>query len=186
MKMQTPYFTYKSKLVPEKYFDILYEEVKDKVEKNSSRKSCVYNLHNINLDVGYSVPSYNYSEVPSSLGEIRTLVEKDTNEIYDYVLVHIYEDGNSMITWHNDKEALNSTICSISLGAARKFRLKEKERKTGWDYEFYLSSGDMILMHKPSDLNDFIGCQNKYLHTIPVESKVKNRRINLTFRQYEI
>lgn len=184
--MQNPYFTYKPKLIPEKYFNILYEEIKNKVVKNSNRKSCVYNLHDINLDIGYSVPSYKCSEVPTSLEEIRTLVEKDTNEIYDYVLVHIYEDGKSTINWHFDREALNSTICSVSLGATRKFRFKEKEeRKTGWDYEFSLSSGDTIIMHKPSELNNFVGCQNKYYHTVPVESKVKDRRINLTFRQHE-
>ena len=184
--IDTIYFTYIPKVVPETYFDKLYEEIKDKVEMNGSRQSCVYNLHNINLETNYTVPFYKCSEIFPVLKEIRTIIEKETAEIYDYVLVHIYETGKSTINWHADKEALKSTIASVSLGASRKFRLKEIGKKINWDYEFTLNSGDLFLMKKPSSENNFIGCQNKYLHTVPAESKVKERRINLTFRQYEV
>ena len=180
-------FTHKKKLIPEYYFERMYEDIKDKVFPNFERKSCVYNLHDIDLFPTYrEIPKYKHTEIPKSLEEIRTIVEKDSGEIFDYVLVHIYSSGNAAIGWHFDREALNSEIASISLGATRKFRLKEIGRKKGWDYEFSLCSGDCIYMHKPCAKNNYVGCQSKYFHCVPKELTVKKARINLTFRQYEL
>lgn len=175
-------FTHKKGLIPNCYFEKLYVELKDKCFNFSSkkRKSCIFNLHSLDLldYIGYDIKKYPCDQLLDSISEIRTIVEKETGYIYDYVLVHIYEDGDASIAYHNDKEALSTMIASVSLGATRKFRFREIGRKAGYDYELNLSSGDMVLMH--------IGCQQKYFHSVPVEKKVKTPRINLTFRQYDI
>lgn len=92
----------------------------------------------------------------------------------DYCLVHRYGHGAASIMWHNDKEALDSDIFSISFGATRKFRLRSMWQTTGFQKEFLLHSGDLIWMKT--------GCQRKYKHCVPKELKVKAPRINLTFR----
>ena len=186
-KIETPQFTYEPNFIDED-FNELYKNIEHKCDHGSStkRKSCVYMLHDMDLtfDYGY-ITTYPYNEVPNIIKSVRTKIEKYTQQIFDYVLVHIYKAGSN-IAWHNDSEALNSIIASVSLGATRKFRLKEMGKKTGWDYEISLSDGDLIVMWGPNKTNNGIGCQQKYLHTVPVEKKVKDIRINLTFRQLEM
>jgi len=82
-----------------------------------------------------------------------------------------------IISWHNDKEALNTPVASISLGATRLFRFRDIKETKGWEYELNLKSGDLVYMKE--------GCQRKYKHAVPVQKKVKDPRINLTFRQFE-
>jgi len=172
-------FTYKANLIPKDYFQKVYDQIIDKVgSNNSERKSCVYNLHDINFKFDYGIPFYSYKDIPKCLEEIRTIVEKDSGTIFDYLLIHLYSSGKSSINYHSDKEAKKSTIASVTLGATRKFRLKEIGKKSGYDFEFSLSSGDCIYMHP--------GCQEKYLHTVPKELRVTEPRINLTFRQFEL
>jgi len=176
-------FTYYPKYL-EDVFEEVYEEIKDKVvAQTKGRSSCFFTLHEIDLFemLGESSANYNakYKIVPEIIKKIRREVEILSKVIYDYVLVHIYRDGGG-ISWHNDKEALNSTIASVSFGITRNFRLKKMDRKTGYDYELNLGPGDVLIMHP--------GCQKRYLHTIPSSSSpsVSGIRINLTFRQYEL
>ena len=112
-------------------------------------------------------------------------MEQQSKKTYDYVLVHIYDTGDAGISYHRDNEALNSSISSVSLGATRKFRFKKIGRKKGWDSELYLHDGDLVIMHGPDPISGRKSCQNIYLHSVPVEKKVKEPRINLTFREYE-
>jgi len=46
----------------------------------------------------------------------------------------------------------------------------------GWEKEFILNGGDLLIMK--------IGCQKEYNHWVPIEKKVLDSRINLTFRKY--
>ena len=180
------YFTYVPKLVEAKYFEEVYDSVKDIVQVNAQRYSCMFNLHSIDMKFNGYVPMYDYINLPKCIQEIRTIVEKYSNEIFDYVLIHIYPTGESGISWHADSEGKESEIASISLGATRKFRLRKIGRTTGCDHEFLLGSGDCIFMHKPSEKNNYKGCQKVFQHCVPVQSIVNKPRINLTFRQYEI
>lgn len=173
------YVEYKKNLIDGKIYEKLYEEIKDKCIKGTTRrKSCLFALHSLNLlSSEYKLDVYECKDVPPTIKDIREVVERESKTVYDYVLVHIYLDGNASIGYHADVEAMNTPICSVSLGATRKFRLKEKGRKTGYDYQYLLESGDMILMK--------VGCQQRYLHCVPIEKKVLTSRINLTFRQYD-
>jgi len=191
LTLQSDYWTYKPKLIPSFVFEPMLEIMTEycKTGVNGKRYSSVFfDIHGSKQksEFGYGrVPTYNWEDGPSILHEICKIVENFTKEKYDYVLVHIYPSGSAGINWHNDKEAMNSSISSVSLGATRKFRMKKIGRKKGWDREFYLGDGDLIWMHGPNPQTNRISCQQIYYHTVPVEKTVKNPRINLTFRQYE-
>ncbi len=196
--LKSKYWTYKPGLIPPYVFEPFYEIIKDycQVGVNRKRISCVFgkdnnskdnnnNNNNNNNNILYNyIPNYLWSDAPSILVEICKLVEQYTNEIYDYVLVHIYTSGQAGISWHNDSEALDSSVASVSLGATRKFRLKTIGRKKGWDTEISLTNGDLVWMHGPDPKSGRLSCQRVYQHTVPVEKKIKEPRINLTFRQY--
>ena len=183
------YWTYKPNLIPPFVFEplllILQEFCCER--SDSKRKSCVFTNINRPIDFGgyKGVITYDWNDGPSILHEIYKFITDYTKEDYDYVLVHIYPDGNSSIAWHNDSEALNSSIASLSLGATRKFRLKKIDMTKGWDAEYHLNNGDLIWMHGPDPLSGRLSCQQIYYHTVPVEKRVKSPRINLTFRQFK-
>lgn len=107
-----------------------------------------------------------------TLEKIRKDVSKFLGVEFDAVLCNFYRDGNDCIGWHSDseKELQIDHIASLSFGATRKFRLKSNASLE----EFQLESGSLIYMHH--------NCQTKYKHCVPVEKKVKDARINLTFR----
>ncbi len=119
---------------------------------------------------------YPWTQVPV-ITKIRDFIQQTLNLQFDYCLVHIYRNGQDSISWHNDKEALNSDVVSVSFGASRKFRLRPIHDTKGWSHQYILNSGDVMWMKS--------GCQQKYKHHVPKESKVKEWRINLTFRKLE-
>lgn len=92
------------------------------------------------------------------------------------VLCNLYENGERYISQHSDNEKdllPGSTICGLSLGATRHFDLIAKD-KSEPRFRQDLVSGSMIIMGD--------GTQKHYTHGVPVEKKVRNPRINLTFR----
>lgn len=118
--------------------------------------------------------SYEWEKSPI-IKSIKDTLEKEFGTYFDYCLAHYYPTGSSSIAWHNDKEALETDVISVSFGATRKFRFRKMGDTKGYCKEFNLSSGDLLHM-----LN---GCQKIYEHTVPVEKKVTEPRINLTFRK---
>ena len=198
--MKARYYDYFPRFFPD-LFPQVYAEVKDKCtryewgrdEKTfvSKRASCMFassredDAVHRGDETGYgSLQTYDWhdSEV---IQHIKAKIEAEVECIFDYVLVHIYETGKDCINYHSDREALNSTIASVSFGAARKFRLRKIGERKGWEKEFRLVSGDMVIMWGPGRCGDALGCQRVYMHSVPKESTVKFPRINLTFRQCE-
>ena len=194
LKIQTiylyKYWEYLPSFFDKKDFDIIniYEDIKDKCKRgklkinnklyDSRRNSCVFGFptnKNISYLFSYNnLPSFDF-KISKIISKIKENVEEFYHTKFDYCLVHIYENGLDNIGWHKDKEALDSDIVSISFGVTRKFRLKKIGKKSGFDYEFGLNSGDLFYMKK--------GCQRKFKHSVPIEKKIKERRINLTFRK---
>lgn len=171
------WWIYLPQFLTEPLFEPLYAEVSDKCQQYSygeylsRRISCVFG------NVAYeTIPSFDWEDSKVVMS-IKEKAEDLFNQKFDYCLVHIYRDGNDSIGWHNDKEALDTGILSISLGATRKFRLKPMGQRKGWEAEYSLKNGDAVYMKS--------GCQRRKVHTVPVEKRVKEPRINLTFRQYE-
>jgi alkylated DNA repair dioxygenase AlkB len=110
--------------------------------------------------------------------ELLLLVFKETDILFDFCLVNYYRNGLDKVSWHKDKESMMdcSNIVSLSFGAARKFQIRDYKTKAKvWEKE--LESGSMLWM-KP-------GFQEVYQHQVPIQSKVKEPRINLTFRLFK-
>jgi hypothetical protein len=162
-----------------------YTNIINGKEYPSRRASCVFKTVE-NLGVALSTDgNFNYGRLPvrdwkecSLVEAIREQLRVIFNVSFDYCLAHIYRTGKDVINWHNDREAMNTPIVSISFGHPRKFRFKKVGQTKGWTHEYSLGNGDCILMH--------VGCQQQYVHCVPQETTVTEPRINLTFRLYDV
>jgi alkylated DNA repair dioxygenase AlkB len=121
------------------------------------------------------MPAFHWKEC-ALIEKIKEELENKLGTYFDYCLAHCYPDGEASIGWHNDKEALETDVVSISFGATRKFRFRKLGETKGYCKEFNLGNGDVLHM--------LSGCQKIYKHSVPVEKTVKTPRINLTFRKY--
>lgn len=130
--------------------------------------------NNINASIYTELPPNPWSE---EMIILKNKLEHITQFKFDYVLINYYRDGKDYISYHSDKEAIGdgkNVICSISLGATRKFVLKHLD-KTITKRSFDLENGSLIIM-KGDDT------QKYWKHSITKTTVVTNSRINLTFR----
>ena len=94
---------------------------------------------------------------------------------FNAVLLNFYRNGQDRMGWHADDESelgFSQTIASISLGATRKFKVRENRTKQVTDIG--LVNGSCLIMTGNS--------QRDYQHSLPVQKRVLDGRINLTFR----
>ena len=113
------------------------------------------------------------------------LSEKEGRPIkFNSCLCNYYRNGKDYICYHADDESDleqgpngETDIASLSIGATRKFRLREFGKRSGYDKEFSLEPGSLLLMKGR--------CQKKYKHHVPKELKIKEGRINMTFRMLD-
>lgn len=111
---------------------------------------------------------------PPYLMRAKVWVEEKTGFEYNGCLCNLYRDGSNSVAWHCDREAFGSAVASLSLGATRIFKVRDKEdHRTAFD--FPLLPGSLLLMRP--------GCQERTEHCVPKTIKVVGPRINLTFRQ---
>ncbi len=106
---------------------------------------------------------------------IRGKTETVSNASFNACLCNFYHHGNEGMTWHsdNDKEfGLNPTIASLSFGAERTFSFRHKITKEV--ISIILESGSILLMKSNT--------QSHWVHALPKSAKIKDPRINLTFR----
>lgn len=87
---------------------------------------------------------------------------------------NLYRDGSDSVAWHGDRVARDlpeATIAIVSLGHARRFRLRPKGGGVSLQYE--LGGGDLLVMGG--------SCQRTWDHAVP---KVRSAapRISVTFR----
>ena len=106
---------------------------------------------------------------------------KNRREIFNYCLLNHYRNGEEYMSYHTDDESTlhpQYPIASVSLGSTRNFdirsRTKDANGKKGRLDRIPLGDGDLLLMFPPM--------QEYYEHGIPVEKRVVEDRINLTFR----
>ena len=110
--------------------------------------------------------------------ELKQKLEKKLNTQFNGCLLNLYDSGEIGMAWHSDNEPeLDSAgiIASLSFGATRTFQLKHKQ--TGEKIDIKLETGSLLLMDMES--------QVYWLHQLKKEIKVKEPRINLTFRQFK-
>ena len=167
-----------------KYFDIIQKETpwrQDKItiggiERNIPR-----------LQQWYGDGKYIYSGIvmeplpwTDSLLEIKSKIEKEFEMLdfdFNSVLINLYRNGDDAVGWHSDSEpelGKDPVIASISLGASREFILRRNDDHKE-KISFDLTNGSLLLMGGRT--------QHYWKHTLPARKKIKEPRINLTFRK---
>jgi alkylated DNA repair dioxygenase AlkB len=126
--------------------------------------------------------TYTYAGVKKSglqwtepLLKIKQKVEAITGANYNACLLNLYHEGEEGMGWHRDNEkeiVAESSIASVSLGAARKFAFKHATTNERLDIE--LAHGSLL------DMKGEI--QAHWYHSLPKTTRIKQMRINLTFR----
>jgi alkylated DNA repair dioxygenase AlkB len=144
-------------------------------EVDSPRRSCW---------IGDPEANYRYSGVrfaprpwPAALLPIRTRLREELGIDFNSVLANLYRDGRDRMGWHRDDErelGQRPVIASISLGAARRFVLKQRNDPKV-SRAVTLPHGSLLLMAGDT--------QAHYRHALPATTKAVGPRINLTFRR---
>ncbi|NQX76514.1 alpha-ketoglutarate-dependent dioxygenase AlkB [Gilvibacter sp.] len=126
---------------------------------------------------------YSYSNItmhPKPFTSLLLMLKDKLKEVcevdFTTVLLNLYRDGNDSNGWHADDEkelGVNPVIASLSFGASRNFRFREKANKKN-TYSLTLDSGSLLLMQGAT--------QHLWQHQIPKTKKEVGPRINLTFR----
>jgi len=164
------------------------------------RTKCVWQRHRTSFrqavprdEAYYGDPGSNYTYsrrqykplawLPELLS-LRTRVEEATPTIaysnlglprlgYNAVLCNLYQNGNDSVGPHADAEPeMGPVIASISLGAERLFRLKDKNGVLAFAER--LPHGSLFIMAGNT--------QRNFKHEVPKEPAVALPRVNLTFR----
>jgi alkylated DNA repair dioxygenase AlkB len=111
----------------------------------------------------------------NTLLEIKQKVEAITGATYNACLLNLYHEGEEGMGWHrdNEKEIIpESSIASLSFGAVRKFAFKPATTNERLDIE--LENGSLL------DMKGAI--QGHWYHALPKTTRIKQLRVNLTFR----
>jgi alkylated DNA repair dioxygenase AlkB len=112
-----------------------------------------------------------------SLAEIKATCEWLAGATFNSGLANLYRDGHDSVAWHADDEpelGPDPVIASASFGAERRFDLRHRE--TGETVRTLLPTGSVVVMSR--------GCQRNWLHQVPKMLRVREPRINLTFRRF--
>lgn len=148
----------------------------------SPRRVCWYG----DPGVGY-VYSGEEHRAEGWLGSLETLkgeLERCLGVSFNFVLLNYYRDHNDSMGWHADNEpelGREPVIASISLGAARDFRIRTARKVAGQrrtSRVLELGHGSLLVMQGKS--------QALYQHALPKSSRPCGPRLNLTFRNVKV
>ena len=111
------------------------------------------------------------------LQQLLELVNQQFNTDFNSILVNEYLNGEHYIGKHSDNETAltDAGVVCISYGASRKFRIRNK-LTNNIEIDIPTTSKEIWIMG-----GDF---QKEFTHEIPVEKKVKDKRISFTFRKH--
>lgn len=165
----------------EHFYMMLYQNI---VWRND--EAIIFGKHHITKRkaawYGDSNFSYTYSNTTKQalpwtpeLLDLKTRVESLAGSKFNSCLLNLYHNGDEGMSWHSDDEKAlgkNTVIASLSLGAERKFYFKHKLTKK--NISLQLEPGSLLVMKGETQTN--------WWHSLPKSRKIKNGRINLTFR----
>jgi alkylated DNA repair dioxygenase AlkB len=126
-------------------------------------------------------PSYSYASVhwpartlTGPWAELTTRVAEMAGAQYNAVLVNGYRNGQDAMGWHRDNEPEidPSSIASLSLGATRTFKVRNRQTRDVTNIE--LGHGDLLVMENLQDVHE---------HSVPRRTRVTEPRMNFTFRR---
>ena len=125
---------------------------------------------------------YTYSNITKQalpwtdeLLELKTAIDKISQNRFNSCLLNLYHNGEEGMGWHSDAEKelkKDGAIASLSFGAERKFVFKHKLTKE--KRELQLEHGSLLLMGGT--------IQSNWLHSLPPMKRITKPRVNLTFR----
>lgn len=112
---------------------------------------------------------------PAPLEPIVARLRQELSAPFDFGLCNLYPDGEAQLGRHADDErdiARDSPIAGLSLGATRDFALYERAgQKLGTQA---LEHGSLLVMWGST--------QRHYKHALPRRRRVRDARVNITFR----
>ncbi|UOQ54289.1 alpha-ketoglutarate-dependent dioxygenase AlkB family protein [Hymenobacter cellulosivorans] len=130
----------------------------------------------------YSYSGLTWQPLPWTLElqELREQVEAACGTSFNSVLLNLYRHGQDSMGWHADNEpelGREPVIASVSLGAARNFRLRPRDpqRTPHEPVTLELPSGSLLVMRGST--------QQHWLHAVPKTARPIGPRLNLTFRR---
>ena len=114
---------------------------------------------------------------PPLLEALRDRLERLTGREFNVCVCIYYRDGGVGVDFHSDLRSFGpvSYIPSISLGAERRFSLRQREQHSD-EVSLVLADGSLLIMGD--------GCQERYEHSLPLDPDCSEPRINLTFRPF--
>lgn len=124
----------------------------------------------------YSGTRFEAQPMPAELAMLKEKVEKASGLEFNSVLANWYRNGEDCMGWHSDDEASlgeDPQIASVSLGATRRFILRQKINKSN-KHVVELQHGSLMLMLGRT--------QSLWQHALPRTKKSHDSRVNLTFR----
>lgn len=140
-------------------------------------------------DVGFfcndsNIKGYTYSNqimlsqpMSPALCKLIAVVNSIFGSNFNAILVNRYNTGNDTVLEHSDTETFLDPlqgVVSLSYGATRKFRVRDKNTKTFVDTP--ADHGSLLQMAGPF--------QRYFKHGIPIEKRVCEPRISFTFRHH--
>lgn len=118
------------------------------------------------------------SPLTNEMKQLLQIVNQATGIDFNGLLFNLYIDGNDYIGAHRDAEENLSAhgVVALSLGAGRKFRIRDyRTKKIILDYRTHDSQ--LMWMSGPNFHKD-------WTHEVPKEKKIKEPRLSITFRQH--
>lgn len=125
--------------------------------------------------------AYSYSNIdwptrtfPIQLETLKAKIEEIARAPFNGCLLNLYRNGNDSMGWHrdNEKEIDQTCIASLSLGAPRDFKVRNRNTKEVITVQ--LTHGSLLIMEN---------LQEHFEHSVPKRKRVHEPRINMTFRQ---
>ena len=133
---------------------------------------------NSSIGYYYSGKLMSSQKLTKSLEELLEYINKEFNVTFNGILVNQYNTGLDYISRHSDNESNLSDIGVVcnSYGVTRKFRIRDKNT-------------NKIIMDIPTKSYEIINMagnfQKEFTHEIPIEKKIKEKRISFTFRYHK-
>lgn len=110
--------------------------------------------------------------------DLRHRIERAAGACFNSVLLNLYRNERDAMGWHSDDErelGPEPVIASLSLGQAREFQLRHRQRRE-WPIErIRLGHGSLLVMAGTT--------QQYWKHQVRRERAPLGARINLTFRR---
>jgi len=145
--------------------------------KPCRQRRCIGFFSNVAMGYAYSGQLAKSQPLTDNLATLMKHINTQFQSDFNGILVNVYNDGNDYISAHSDDERAlgKSGVVAISVGAVRKFRIRDKTTKRivcdipMRPYTIIKMSGDF---------------QKEFTHEVPKEKKVKGRRVSFTFRKH--